>query len=93
MAPKQHEIEVHMDQHGPPPPSASLEQARLKGHLGHLTIAEEDALDDFKTLCAKHGFYKPAGPSTPATHDDGTLVYVSLDTFLFPSAPSNLTNS
>ena len=66
-----------MDQHGPPPPSASLEQARLKGHLGHLMTAEEDALDEFKTLCAKQGFYKPAGSNTPASHDDGTLVYVT----------------
>jgi len=77
MAPKQNHEEEHMDQHGPPPPSASLEQARLKGHLGHLTTAEEDALDEFKTLCAKHGYYKPVGANSIASHDDGTLVYVT----------------
>ena len=92
MAPNQAEVEEHMDQHGPPPPSASLEQARLRGHLGHLTTAEEDALDDFKTLCAKHGIYKPAGPNNPATHDDGTLVYVYFETSLFPNTLSNLSH-
>ena len=78
MAPKSILEDEHMGQHGPPPPSASLEQARLKGHLGHLTVVEEDALDDFKTLCAKHGYYKAVGPNGPASHDDGTLVYVAV---------------
>ena len=85
MAPKVHHEEENMDHHGPPPPSASLEQARLKGHLGHLTTAEEDALDDFKILCAKHGYYRPGGLNGPATHDDGTLVYVVSQMSFFQS--------
>lgn len=76
MAPKQRE---EAELHGPPPPSAALEQTRLKGHLGHLTTAEEDALDEFKVVCAKEGFYKPAGSNSPASHDDGTLVYATLE--------------
>ena len=92
MAPKRIEEEERMDQHGPPPPSASLEQARLRGHLGHLTTAEEDALDDFKNLCAKHGWYTPAGPTTPASHDDGTLVYVFSECFPSPLGFPNLSD-
>lgn len=59
-----------------PPPSASLEQTRLKGHLGHLTPQEEAAFVAFKKLSADKGFYRPDDGVQPASHDDGTLMYV-----------------
>lgn len=65
-----------MDPPGPPPPSASLEQSRLQGHLGHLTAHEESAFKAFKSLCAEQGFFKLADGQSPASHDDGTLVFV-----------------
>ena len=63
-----------MAQPGPPLPSASLEQARLAGHLGHLTAHEESQFHAFKALCEKQGYYKPTDGNTSASHDDGTLV-------------------
>lgn len=68
-----------MDPPGPPPPSASLEHTRLKGHIGHLTPEEEAAFAAFKQLCADQGFYKPDDGVEQASHDDGTLMYVLLD--------------
>ncbi|KAL8711683.1 MAG: hypothetical protein Q9220_003854 [cf. Caloplaca sp. 1 TL-2023] len=59
---------------GPPPATASSEQSRLKGHLGHLTKQEEAALSDFKKLSAEQGLFRPEAGSQPASHDDGTLV-------------------
>ncbi|KAL8802738.1 MAG: hypothetical protein Q9200_006484 [Gallowayella weberi] len=59
---------------GPPPASASSEQSRLKGHLGHLTRQEEAALADFKKLTAHHGLYRPESNTQRASHDDGTLI-------------------
>lgn len=63
-----------MAHQGPPAPSASLEQARLAGHLGHLTAHEDSQYQAFKVLAEEHGYYKPTDGKTPATHDDGTLV-------------------
>lgn len=63
------------DPHGPPPAEAASAEIRLKGHLGHLTSQEESALEEFKKLAAKDGFYKLATDSTKASHDDGTLMY------------------
>ena len=63
-----------MAQPGPPPASASSEQSRLQGHIGHLTGQEESALKAFKILCAEKGFYKPVDAGSAASHDDGTLV-------------------
>ncbi|KAL9599892.1 MAG: hypothetical protein Q9219_003525 [cf. Caloplaca sp. 3 TL-2023] len=59
---------------GPPPPSASSEQTRLRGHLGHLTRQEEAALVEFKTLSIAQGLYQPEKSTHRASHDDGTLV-------------------
>lgn len=49
-------------------------------HLGHLSEAQQGALDNFRTLCEKEGYYKPAGPGgvPEASHDDATLLLVSL---------------
>ncbi len=63
------------DLHGPPPAEAASPETRLRGHLGHLTPQEDTAFDEFKTLAAKEGFYKPATDITKASHDDGTLMY------------------
>ena len=62
---------------GPPPASAASGINRLRGHLGHLTQEESTALDSFKKIAAKAGFYTPPGPGSKASHDDGTLVYVA----------------
>ncbi|KAL9018417.1 MAG: hypothetical protein Q9185_004260 [Variospora sp. 1 TL-2023] len=59
---------------GPPPPSASSEQTRLRGHIGHLTRQEEAALRDFKTISAEQALYRPETSTHRASHDDGTLV-------------------
>lgn len=63
-----------MAQPGPPPASASSEQSRLQGHIGHLTAHEESAFKAFKILCLEKGFYNPADANSAASHDDGTLV-------------------
>ncbi|KAL8936947.1 MAG: hypothetical protein Q9211_003935 [Gyalolechia sp. 1 TL-2023] len=59
---------------GPPPPTASSEQSRLQGHLGHLTRQEEAALIEFKKASADQGLYRPETSTQRASHDDGTLV-------------------
>lgn len=63
-----------MAQPGLPPASASLEENRLAGHIGHLTAQEEATFLEFKKLCAEQGFYHPPTENSPASHDDGTLV-------------------
>ncbi len=59
---------------GPPPPEAANAETRLKGHIGHLTPAEQSAFEDFKKLCAKEGYFTPQTANGKASHDDGTLV-------------------
>jgi len=51
-------------------------------HLGHLTDAQQEALDRFKSLCQEKGYYRPAGDgSNPyASHDDETMLYDLLQT-------------
>jgi hypothetical protein len=71
--------------HGAPPASAASGLNRLRGHLGHLTQEESAALDSFKNLAAKAGFYRPPGPDIKASHDDGTLVYVAVVVFALES--------
>ncbi|KAL9066009.1 MAG: hypothetical protein Q9161_007860 [Pseudevernia consocians] len=65
---------VPADQHGPPPAEAANAETRLKGHVGHLTAAEESAFVEFRKLAAKEGFYTPATDEKKASHDDGTLI-------------------
>lgn len=74
---------------GPPPASASSEQSRLKGHLGHLTREEAAALTDFKKLAADQGLYRPETNTQRASHDDGTLVYCNHQ---FPDFPLRSTH-
>ena len=44
------------------------------GHLGHLTLSQTEALDQFKQIAAEAGVYKPASASQAASHDDTTLL-------------------
>lgn len=64
--------------------SAVVEYGFPQGHLGHLTTEEEAALNNFKVVCAEKGLYKPGnGSDEPASHEDATLLYVSVqDSFL-----------
>lgn len=50
---------------------ALLENGYPHGHLGHLTIEEEEALRGFKAYLGEKGLYQP-GP--PPSHDDPTLL-------------------
>ena len=79
---------VPAHQHGPPPAEAASAETRLKGHVGHLTTQEESALDQFKQLSAKQGFYTPATDTKKASHDDGTLVYAILKLLSHPAKPA-----
>lgn len=76
------------DQHGPPPAEAAASETRLKGHLGHLTPQEETALEEFRKLAKKAGFYTPATDDKKASHDDGTLMYVNPTPRLDTANPS-----
>lgn len=62
------------DQPGAPPASAIADAVRFAGHLGHLTEAEQDALDSFKALARNNGLFREDGPGGKPTHDDATLV-------------------
>ena len=73
---------VPANQRGPPPAEAASAETRLKGHVGHLTNQEESALEQFKQLSAKQGFFTPATDTKKASHDDGTLVYGVLQPLL-----------
>ena len=46
------------------------------GHLGHLSVNQQAALDRFKELCREKEYYKPAAvdESTSPSHDDETLL-------------------
>ena len=48
----------------------------FKGHIGHLTPDQEQALEVFKVNLDKAGLWTPATETTRASHDDVTLVYV-----------------
>lgn len=63
-------------------PVASASQAAgtawLAGHLNHLTEDQEKKLEEFKKLCEKEGYYKPEIDGQRPSHDDATMLYVSL---------------
>ena len=44
------------------------------GHLGHLSVSQIEALEDFKRIAAQAGVYKPASGGQIASHDDTTLL-------------------
>ena len=48
-----------------------------RGHIGHMTADEQNALNDFKALLTEKGLYKPREHAYEyGTHDDATLLYV-----------------
>jgi len=56
--------------------SAVEEYGYPQGHLGHLSAEQEHAFQNFKVLCAEHGYYKPGnGADIEPTHDDALLLY------------------
>ena len=46
------------------------------GHLGHLTDAQQKALDKFRSICEEQGYVVPEGKDgrKTASHDDATLL-------------------
>lgn len=52
-------------------PSSVYDLGYPRGHLGHLTETEEEALESFKNLLEERQYWK-RGP--PASHDDPTLL-------------------
>lgn len=62
----------------PTPDGAQLERVESyqypSGHVGHLTQNQLDTLQKFKDLCQSKKYYTPATGSTPASHDDETLL-------------------
>lgn len=63
-----------LQQQGPPPAEAASSEAWLKGHLKHLTPAEEKAFEEFKKICLESGLYTPETAEKRASHTDGTLM-------------------
>ena len=70
---------VPPEQQAPPSAESASSESRLRGHVGHLTKEEESAFEEFKKLCIKEGFYTPATADHKASHDDGTLMYGTLE--------------
>ena len=66
---------IPAEQQAPPTAESASAETRLRGHLGHLTKEEETALQNFKELSSKAGFYTPETEKHKASHDDGTLMY------------------
>ncbi|KAG9247686.1 CRAL-TRIO domain-containing protein [Calycina marina] len=68
--------------------SAVEEYGYPQGHLGHLTVDQEAALQNFKVKCAEAGYYAPAADTIESSYDDATLLrflrarrFVVLDAF------------
>jgi hypothetical protein len=57
---------------------SSLDQTKsrdpLSGHLGHLSEAQEYALEKFKAICEEQKLYTPEKDGNYASHDDSTLL-------------------
>lgn len=63
--------------------SQAASSAWLAGHLHHLTEDQERRFQEFKKLCEKNGYYKPSsssptGEDVKPSHDDATMLYVSV---------------
>jgi hypothetical protein len=45
-------------------------------HLGHLSEAQQSALDNFKKICEEKGYYHPGSSEgrKHASHDDETML-------------------
>lgn len=53
----------------------------LTGTLHHLTPAQEEKLEEFKSRLLKGGWWSPDGVNGKPSHDDGTLLYDDLDLY------------
>jgi hypothetical protein len=67
----------------------------LVGHLNHLTVSQEAALEKFKTALHTRNLWKPGTSASRPSHDDATLLYVKAflpidhaDPFFFPDGTS-----
>lgn len=60
-------------------------QSLLAGHLGHLTSSQQENFQQFKDNLANANLYKPSVDGTRASHDEPTLLCVSVPATL--SAP------
>ncbi|CAK7214574.1 hypothetical protein SBRCBS47491_002190 [Sporothrix bragantina] len=54
--------------------AAAVEYGYPHGHVGYLSESEATAFAEFKSFLAEKGAYTPATDSTPASHDDPTLL-------------------
>jgi hypothetical protein len=45
------------------------------GHLNHLTVSQEAALERFKTALHTRGLWEPGTSASRPSHDDATLLY------------------
>jgi hypothetical protein len=58
--------------------TGELSQAKtrdpLTGHLGHLSEAQEHALEKFKAICQEQKLYTPEHDGKRASHDDSTML-------------------
>jgi hypothetical protein len=56
-------------------PSRASTKDPLVGHLNHLTVSQEAALESFKTALHTRNLWKPGTSATRPSHDDATLLY------------------
>jgi hypothetical protein len=50
-----------------------------RGHIGHMTLEEEAALNAFRELCSKEGLIKPSDYADEyGIHNDATMLYDNL---------------
>lgn len=50
----------------------------FSGHVGHLSSAEQDALATFKSNLTEANLYSPSTELAKASHDEPTLLYVTV---------------
>ncbi|KAG9230823.1 putative SEC14 cytosolic factor [Amylocarpus encephaloides] len=67
--------------------SAVVEYGYPQGHLGHLSSEEEEALKNFKVMCAEKGYYSAGLEGGAASHEDATLLrFLRARRFIVPEA-------
>ncbi|KAL1896744.1 hypothetical protein Sste5346_004376 [Sporothrix stenoceras] len=54
--------------------AAAVEYGYPHGHVGYLSESEAEAFAEFKQYITEQGDYKPKTETTPASHDDPTLL-------------------
>jgi len=43
-------------------------------HIGHLSESQESSLAEFRQYCQSQSYYRPEQGTSPASHDDETLL-------------------